>query len=124
MAAKILIVDDSEFARKVLIKSLNSYLKDKEVEIRQAGNGKEALSTLKNGIPDLMFLDLTMPEMDGYELLDELEKQGKHFPIIVISADIQSEAVRKVKDRGVLDFIRKPVSAENLNALMEELKII
>ncbi|MBB6480543.1 response regulator [Spirochaeta isovalerica] len=124
MAANILIVDDSEFARKVLIKSLNSYLKDKEVEIRQAGNGKEALSVLKKRIPDLMFLDLTMPEMDGYELLDELEKEGMHFPIVVISADIQSEAVRKVKDRGVLDFMRKPVSAENLNSLMEELKII
>ena len=73
MAISILVVDDSPMARKMLIKALPVQW---NVKITQAGNGKEAIAEFRAGNVDLMFLDLTMPEMDGYQTLEAVRNEG------------------------------------------------
>lgn len=117
MAHKILVVDDSSIARKMLIRSLPAHW---DVDIQQASNGLEALEIYRQGDVQLMFLDLTMPEMDGYQLLEALQPAGPQCPIIVCSADIQPLAQEKVLALGALAFIKKPVDMAKIEQILKE----
>lgn len=117
MATPILVVDDSPMARKMLIKSLPSTW---DVEITQAVNGKEALDAYRAGKADVMFLDLTMPVMDGYEVLENLQKEGLNSFVIVVSADIQPLAQERVKKLGAVAFIKKPVNPDLIESALKQ----
>ena len=117
MATPILVVDDSAMARKMLIKSLPASW---DVEITQAGNGHEALHAYRAGKADVMFLDLTMPEMDGYQVLETLQREGLNSFVIVVSADIQPIAQERAKKLGALAFVKKPVSPGVLESVLKE----
>ncbi len=112
--SKILIVDDEMDTLLPLKKSL-------EVEdyiVVGASNGREALIKAKTDIPDLILLDIMMPEMDGYEVCDKLKKDEatKNIPVIMLTA---KDAVReKVKglDIGADDYVTKPFHLNELKS--------
>jgi len=116
---KILIVDDEIDTLLPLKRSL-------EVEdymVVGASNGHEALMKARTDIPDLILLDLMMPEMDGYEVCAQLKKNAltKNIPVIILTA---KDAVRdKVKglDIGADDYVTKPF---NLNELKARIKSV
>jgi len=109
MTTKILICDDSRMARKQLSRSLPA---DWDVEILFAEDGRNALEVIIQESPTLMFLDLNMPVMDGYETLEEINAQALDVTVIVVSGDIQPAAQERVLGLGALDFIKKPSSKE------------
>jgi chemotaxis protein CheY-P-specific phosphatase CheC/FixJ family two-component response regulator len=111
MTTKILICDDSRMARKQLSRSLPA---DWDVEILFAEDGRNALEVIIQESPTLMFLDLNMPVMDGYETLEEINAQALDVTVIVVSGDIQPAAQERVLGLGALDFIKKPSSKEAL----------
>lgn len=115
---KILICDDSSLARKQLARSLPDSL---SAEVDLATHGVEAMELIRKFSYDLMFLDLTMPELDGYGVLQALNDEGLMFPVIVVSGDIQAEAQNRVKKLGALEFIKKPCTAEQLEDLISTL---
>ena len=117
MALPILVVDDSALARKVLTKSLPE---DWDVEISYASNGIEALAHYRAGRASVMFLDLTMPEMNGYEVLEVLKKEELNTFVIVVSADVQTEAQERARAAGAMAFIQKPVTSEKLLPVLKE----
>ncbi|MBY5923411.1 response regulator [Ferrimonas balearica] len=111
MAVQVLICDDSAMARKQLARNLPE---DWDAEIQFAVDGRDALSQLTHKDFDLMFLDLNMPNLDGYGVLAELKGQ-RHAPkVLVVSADIQPLAYQKVMDLGALNFLRKPIAPDTL----------
>jgi len=93
---------------------------DWDIEISFAKHGEEALTAIKEGLGDILFLDLNMPVMDGYETLENISKQDLPTMVIVVSGDIQPEAHKRVKDLGAIDFIKKPTSKEALSELLEK----
>lgn len=111
MTIPLLICDDSNMARKQVARSLPV---DWDVNVTFAKNGIEGVEAIRAGDGEMVFLDLTMPEMDGYGVLDTIKAEGLKCMVIVISADIQPEARERVIKAGALDFIRKPVSSEKL----------
>lgn len=117
----ILVADDSMMARKILIRALPAGW---EVDITQASNGVEALEACRAGKAHVMFLDLTMPVMDGYQLLEAVRKDGLEICVIVVSADVQALASTRVKELGAFGFIKKPVVAEELAAILKRGGII
>ena len=117
MTVSVLVVDDSPMARKMLVKALPS---DWDVSITQAGNGIEALAAYRAGRVDVMFLDLTMPEMDGYQVLETLRKEDLNCLVIVVSADVQPGAQERVKQLGAIAFIKKPVDADRVAAVLRD----
>jgi CheY-like chemotaxis protein len=117
MSISVLVVDDSPMARKMLIKALPSTW---DITIAQASNGREALEAYRAGRVDVMFLDLTMPEMDGYRVLEELRKEGLNCLVIVVTADIQPAARERVLDLGAIAFVKKPVNAPAIQAVLKE----
>lgn len=116
MTTPVLICDDSSVARKQMARSLPP---DWDIEVSFAANGEEALEAIKNGQGDIMFLDLNMPVMDGYETLENIMKQDLPTMVIVVSGDIQPEARERVKKLGAIEFIKKPISTEPLIELLE-----
>jgi len=115
MPTKILITDDSSFARKQMLRALPP---EWGVEVLNAGDGKEALEVLVNDSPKVMFLDLNMPVMDGYETLSEIIKQDIEVIVIVVSGDIQPQAVERVTEMGAVEFIKKPIKCEELTEVL------
>ena len=117
MTIKLLICDDSSFARKQIERALPPSW---DFDVSQAKNGVECISALKAGKGDLLFLDLNMPEMDGYEVLDAIQKQNLSVIVIVVSGDIQPEAQKRVMMLGALEFIKKPVDTASLERVLDE----
>ncbi|MFC5707288.1 response regulator [Aeromonas eucrenophila] len=113
----VLICDDSGFARKQLARALPA---DWHVNLHQAADGLEGVEQILMGNGDLIFLDLTMPQMDGYGVLETLQREGLRNKVIVVSGDIQPEAYQRVMALGALDFIKKPAAPETLRALLRQ----
>ena len=124
MSYNILIVDDSAFVQKILVRSLTELFSTKTPTFTQADNGGTALELIVKNNFDLIFLDLTMPIMDGYELLTKLKMLDITVPTIVLSGDIQVEAVKRVKELGVLGFLEKPFNLKQATNLFAELNLL
>ena len=115
MTTKLLICDDSNMARKQVARSLPDGW---DVEISFAANGVEGIEAIKAGKGDVLLLDLNMPEMDGYQVLEAILAQDLPTLTIVISGDIQPEAHQRVTSLGALDFIQKPVNKDILTKVL------
>jgi two-component system chemotaxis response regulator CheY len=117
MAIPILVVDDSAMSRKLVIKALPP---EWEVEVHQAGNGQEALNVYKSSKAQVILLDLTMPVMDGFEVLESLKREGLTPFVIVISADVQPKAQERVKELGAAAFLKKPIKTDEIMQVLKD----
>lgn len=112
----VMVVDDDEDVRI----GLRGILERRGYEVAEAGNGLEALQLLRGGLrPKLIFLDYSMPVMNGEEFCDQCTQDPAFatIPIVVVSADTAS-AVKLARNRS-LELLRKPVSADKLLAVIE-----
>jgi two-component system, chemotaxis family, chemotaxis protein CheY len=108
---RVLVVDDSNIIRRLIGRSLSM----DEVEIQTAGNGLEALRLLRDFRPDLVTMDITMPEMDGLTCISRMVQADPKVRILVVTALAdKSTAVEAVK-RGAMGFLLKPFTVDRLN---------
>ncbi|MBY7873756.1 response regulator [Vibrio fluvialis] len=118
MSYSVLICDDSALARKQMARSLPASL---NADITFAVHGLDALSILETQRFQLMFLDLTMPELDGFGTLEAMRDKGYTTPVVVVSGDIQPKAKERVLALGAKAFIQKPINKDDLNAVIRTL---
>ncbi|MEL0614024.1 response regulator [Marinomonas arenicola] len=111
MRKSVLICDDSSIARKQLAKTLPA---DWDIDVDYAQDGQEALDIIAKKKIDILFLDLNMPVKDGYQTLEELKGHGAMPHVLVVSGDVQPQAVQRVKDLGAIAFHKKPIQADAL----------
>jgi two-component system chemotaxis response regulator CheY len=111
MAHKILIVDDAAFMRMMIkdILSKNGY----EI-VGEAADGAQAVDQFKEYNPDLVTMDITMPEMDGITALKEIKKINPNAKVIMCSAMGQQAMVIDAIQAGAKDFIVKPFQADRV----------
>ena len=105
MGNKVLVVDDATFMRMMLKDILT---KNEFVVVAEAENGARAVEEYKANSPDLVTLDITMPEMDGIEALKEIKKINPGAKVIMCSAMGQQSMVMEAIQAGAVDFIVKP----------------
>ena len=117
MTTQIVICDDSSFARKQLASALPDGC---DVDVTFAREGGEGLSALKNKKIDIMFLDLNMPGLDGYQTLEAMRDSGLKTKVVVVSGDIQPDAQLRVRELGAVAFIKKPVDKKEIAVLLKE----
>jgi len=110
----ILVVDDNPNNLKVVA----GVLKDKGYNFRVAKSGKLALSILEKTTPDLILLDIQMPEMDGFETCKRIKaiETNSKIPIIYLTANTDSESIKKAFNSGGVDYVTKPFNADELLA--------
>ena len=117
MTTTIVICDDSSMARKQMARALPE---NWDVDICFANNGFEGLKAINDTQAEILFLDLNMPEMDGYEVLQAIRKMDLPTMVIVVSGDIQPEAYQRIVKLGALDFIKKPVDPGKIEAVLKK----
>jgi len=120
MTTSVLICDDSSLARKQMARSLPA---DWDVDISFAENGLEGIKLLSEAKGDILFLDLNMPEMDGYEVLTAIREQQLSTIVVVVSGDVQPEAYDRVIALGALDFVKKPVDSSQIQDIFHKYSI-
>ncbi|MBD0686523.1 MULTISPECIES: response regulator [unclassified Pseudomonas] len=117
----LVVCDDSNMARKQVLRALPA---DWSVSITEASNGRQAMEAIRKGLGQVVLLDLTMPEMDGYQVLSALRTEGLKSQVIVISGDVQEEAVRRVSELGALAFLKKPFDESELRQTLSRLGLL
>lgn len=117
MTTPVLICDDSLFARRAMERSIPDAW---DVEISFAENGKEALTLVRAGKADVMFLDLNMPVMDGYQTMQAIRNEDLPTMVIVVSGDVQPEARKRMIALGAVDFIQKPIDNLKLSQILQQ----
>lgn len=111
MKSKIMIVDDEEHIRELV----RFYLDKEGFECIQAANGEQAIEIIENQYIDLAIVDIMMPGMDGFTLVEEM-RQYREFPVIMLTAKSQSKDKLKGFSLGVDDYVTKPFDPEELLA--------
>ncbi|GFM49833.1 response regulator [Pseudomonas capsici] len=117
----LLICDDSNMARKQLLRALPE---DWGVSVTMATNGLEGLGAVRSGLGEVVLLDLTMPVMDGYQALAAIRAENLEAKVIVVSGDVQDEAVRRVMELGALAFLKKPADPDELKQTLVRLGLM
>ena len=122
MSLSVLLADDSSFIRRVLSKELPGIFPGQKIVFTEAANGSQALDHLSREPFDLIFLDLTMPEKTGYEVLEELKYKGIRTNTIVLTADVQPEAEQAVMDLGAMGYIKKerPLNLVQIKTILKD----
>jgi two-component system chemotaxis response regulator CheY len=121
MPKRILIVDDSAIARSIIKRSLEICGFD-ETEVLEAGDGNEALATLKNEDVDIVFTDLNMPDMSGEQLLKRIKSSPKLFeiPVIIITSMKNPAKEKKLISEHAAAVLAKPLKLPLLRQILEE----
>ncbi len=101
---KILIVDDNPGNRKLL----GVILERVGFSVKKASGGSEALEIFEDWSPDLVFMDIRMPEMDGYETTKRIKKIRKDVPVVAVTASVFAISEKRFTEAGFDDYIRKP----------------
>ncbi len=119
MAPAIMVVDDSLTVRKVTCRLLER----EGCDVLIAKNGKEAIEILQDSIPDVMLIDLEMPKMNGFELIEKVRANPEtaHIPMIIISSRTAEKHRKIAKDLGVNIFLGKPYKEDELLNHLSEL---
>lgn len=113
---RMLVVDDSLFMRQML---KNILPKDKFEIIGEASTGREALERYKELNPDLVTMDITMPDMDGIQAVKEILKLNSEAKIIMCSAMGQKPMIKEALEAGAKDFIIKPFDKDKAIKIIE-----
>ena len=119
MAIKALIIDDSITARITVRGCIPD---DSGCEIFEAKNATEGLEMFNSIDPDIIFLDLTMPDMSGFDVLKEIRKTNKQTVVVMITADIQRKTRETALEIGANDILKKPPSASDIQRHIEYFK--
>ena len=114
-AKKVLIVDDAAFMRR----KLKQILEPCDVEVvGEAGDGREAVRLTSELQPDIVTLDITMPNLDGISCLRDIKAAKENVIVLMISAMGQKEKVMECLRQGAVDFIVKPFDAERVQSVI------
>jgi len=112
MSHKILTVDDSRMVRLIVARTFQPY----GCEVYEAGNGTDGLMTAQAVQPDLIFLDITMADMSGLDLLEKLRAVTSltATPVIMLTAESGSVSIERADKLKVIGYVSKPFKAERL----------
>jgi len=114
----ILIVDDEDNIRSALQRQLRRFRGDK-LELLEARNGMEALKVLETRVVDLAIVDLKMPVLDGFGLLEEMQKSFRTVEVLILTGNGSIQDAVKAMRMGAGDFIEKPFNGEEITARIE-----
>ena len=112
---KILIVDDERLVRW----SLRQKCEEWGYHVLEADAGEPALKLAQNDTPDLVLLDVRLPDLSGLEVLEQLKKNGDARAVIMITADPQLDDVKAALKLGAYDFVGKPLDFDELHVVIK-----
>lgn len=123
MPKKILIVDDEEHLRLLLEQTLEELVDEGDVELLSAADGREAVEMIREYRPDLVFLDVMMPNMNGHEVCEQVagDEQTREMPIVLLTAMGQDLDRRRGLELGACRYMTKPFDPDDILELARHL---
>lgn len=117
---KIMVIDDEEDIIE-LIKAILG----KDYKVIGANNGKDGLAKAKENKPDFIFLDVMMPDMDGWETLDRLKEDNstKEIPVAMLTVRSLSMSLKQKEIEHVVDYVTKPFSKEDIVETLKQVSM-
>ena len=115
LTKRILVVDDDQG----ILDSFEVLLGDR-YDLVKAENGYEALRILENDPPQLIFLDIKMPGLDGIDVLKKLQEDQKNVEVVIITATDQEKTEEEAKSLGVIDYLKKPLDIFELERITSQ----
>lgn len=114
----ILVVDDEPVCLKIMTEILQS----RGYDVKEAGSGAEALDALQKFDPDLIMIDVRMPEMNGFDLLDNIKKLPKVAakPVVFVTGIDDFHARKVAKELGAVDYVVKPIDDKEMDSVLEK----
>ena len=106
----VLVVDDEDGVRDLIVDALSMV----SIKTITANHGMQALNLIRENPIDLVVLDVNMPVMDGFAVLEKLRSSGNGIPVIILTARLDREDIKRGFDLGADDFVRKPFGIEEL----------
>ena len=113
---KILVIDDESLARDILKSQLNKF---QYWDILMEDNGQDALRTLERELPDVVFLDICMPEMSGIEFMEKADALQKDIIYIILSGHNKFEYAQRTMELGAYNYLLKPIDDKKLKEAMD-----
>lgn len=113
---RVLVVDDEE----EVVTFLCNFLRRINIASTRALSGKEAIELFRKGEYLWVFLDVKMPDMNGFDVLKEMKKINSRVKVIMITGSSAQDVKTKARKEGVIGFIRKPLDLEELHTVIEE----
>lgn len=114
MSDTICLVDDEPG----IVKTLSELLEDEGYQVTSAKSGMDALDVIRQDPPDLVFLDIWMPDLDGLEVLKRVRRQFPHMMVIVMSGHGSIETAVQATKLGAYDYLEKPLDSEKITILV------
>ena len=118
MQCTALVIDDEPLARKRMVSLLEPFSSEIEI-LGEAGSGAQAVKMIHEMLPDVVFLDIQMPDMDAFEVLHSL--QGDDMPLVIFTTAYDNFALKAFEENTV-DYLLKPVDPERLATAIEKLR--
>ena len=116
---KILVVDDEEDIRK----TLSLFLESKSEEVLEADGVAQTIYHLNRAIPDIIFLDVMLPGLDGIEILQMIKKYDENVPVIMMSGYATEEMAKKSLSIGAYDYVRKPFNLDRISSMLSVIEL-
>ena len=116
---KILVVDDEEDIRK----TLSLFLESKCEEIIEADGVAQTIYYLNRLIPDIIFLDIMLPGLDGIEILQMIKKYDENVPVIMMSGYATEDMAKKTLSIGTYDYVRKPFNLDRISSMLSVIEL-
>lgn len=117
MGRTILIIDDSSIFRRIL---KSCFPESHDYQIHEAANGQEGLEKYTEFRPDITFMDLTMPVLDGVACLKLIREKNPAAVVVVSTADVQARSIEQVLALGALTVLKKPPTKERFREVLAE----
>lgn len=117
MTSKILVIDDEPEFRRLLANVLTEI----GYEVSTATGGRQGLAKIRQNPPDILFLDIKMPHMDGLECLRRIRKIKRKFVVVVMTGYGDIQSAREAMRLGADEYISKPFDLDDLKGLVNEL---
>ena len=112
--SKLLIVDDEQDVREFA----KNFFTKRNIDVRTASGGAEALVMVDEDKPDLMLLDVRMGEMTGVETLRKLREKGRNVKVIMVTGVEDQEVIDEAKSLGVVNYVHKPLALDELEQIV------
>jgi len=116
---KVLVAEDHHIVREGLINCLN--LNPDIVIIGEAGDGVEVLNKAKDLNPDMILLDISMPKLDGMEVLQIIKKRSPHIKVLILTAHYESEYIEAMRENGADGYLLKNTTLTELNTAISKI---
>ena len=114
--AKILVIDDDKSIRE----SLELYLAEEGYDVQTAPTGTEGLNQFVRALPDVVILDIRLPDIDGFTVLEDLREEDEKIKVIMITAHHDMETTIKAMKGGAFDYIHKPINVDELDIAIKK----